>query len=128
MIIIIAVCLLLLAGIMTGIMYFIKRRSASRTHPQINSNKIQQNRVSDVVKPSIQPTPPVVKPPIKPTPPVNNISDVNDIPSQRTSASEPGLTLDTSGYPGNIDFNIGKQKQQKNKRGGYTKQQFDEFE
>jgi hypothetical protein len=69
-----------------------------------------------------------VRPSIKNDPIVSDISDVDELPPQRTSADETGLTLDTGVSPGNIDFNIGNQKQKKNKRGGYSKQQFDEFE
>ncbi len=69
-----------------------------------------------------------MRPSIKKVTKVDDISDVAEISSQRTSTGEAGLTLDTDLHPENIGINIGKQKQQKNRRGGYSKQQFDEFE
>ena len=56
-----------------------------------------------------------------------NIGDTNDedeSSSHRGSTVEDGLTLGTGVGPENID----NQKQQKIRRGGYSKQNFDEFE
>jgi len=115
-IIIVAIVLLLLAGILAGVFFYIKHRNATVTQFHVGGNNIKRNQPSSNVQPAI-----------KNNANVNDIMDADELPPQRTSAGETGLTLGAGVSPGNIDINIGNPKQQKSKRGGYSKQQFDEF-
>lgn len=60
---------------------------------------------------------------------LTDVDEVNELPNQTRNSIETGLQLNTDINRGNLGFNIGNQKQMKNKRGGYSKQQFEnEFE
>lgn len=75
-------------------------------------------------------TPP---PPPSPQPQIDikpvEIPDANAVEPQRIPSDEIGLSLNAGVVPERVGFNIGNQKQQKNKKGGFTTQQFaDELE
>jgi hypothetical protein len=110
--------LLLLVGVLMGIFFFIKRRNARRTQFHVDTSHNKENS-----------TPINAQPPAEIDTKANDISDVDEIAIQPIESDDMGLTLNTDMNPGNIGLNIGNQKQQKNKRGGYSKQQFEnEFE
>jgi hypothetical protein len=116
-IIIIVIGLLLLIGVLAGVFFFIKRRNSRATRFSVGGHDNKENLTAQNERRAV-----------KNNPAISDMSDVDEPATQRTSAGETGLTLDAGANPGNLNINIGNQKQQKNKKGGYSKQQFDEFE
>ena len=114
----IVVALLLLVGALIAGFFFMKRRNTTAAQFQVDKRPKKNTR------------PPVdAQSPIKTEAQVSNINDVDELPTQRMKLDETGLALNIGAGPGNMGLNIGSQKQQKNTRGGYSKQQFgDEFE
>jgi len=135
----VAIGLLLLATVVSSVFFFTKRRNLTGTHFHVGGTDIKENQVATNRQAPVVSAANVSG--IKKNQVANNVqasvisaanvSDINDeveFPSHRTSADEHGLTLGSGVSPGNIGLNIGNQKQQKNKRGGYSQQKFDEFE
>ena len=98
-----------------------KRCKAANTQI-INFNETTQTKLD-------APPPPPPAPERRPDTKTTVISDANTLKPECTPSDENGLTLKMGTTSENIGFNIGNQKQQKNKKGGYSKQQFvDELE
>ncbi len=115
---VIALVLLLLVGVLIGVFFLIKRRNATGAQYPVGAKHNKENPTSTNTQ---QPT--------KIDTNVNDINDVDDLATQPPNSDEMDLTLNTDMNPGKLGFNIGNQKQSKNKRGGYSKQQFEnEFE
>ena len=59
---------------------------------------------------------------------IDNTTIKHESIHSQTNAGGNDLIFEKIPTPENLDHNIDEQKQQQNKRGGYSKQQFNEFE
>jgi cytoskeletal protein RodZ len=112
-IIIVAIILLLLAFIIAGVFCFKKRRNEKRAGLHADGSDMKGNQSSSNVRTSVASS--------------TNFGENNDEDesvSHLESVVEDGLSLDNDVSSGKI----ADEKQQKNRRGGYSKQNFDELE
>jgi len=110
-VVILIIVLLLLLVLLGGLFFFLKRRNAMKT-------LFSPNRTSRVASPVSKKSNASANEPI--------IKD--ELVHPDTNTSDVGLVLESDTVPVNTGIRIDSQKQQKTKRGGYSKQQFDEFE
>ncbi len=106
-IIILVISLLLLVGSIGGVFLFMKNRNTTETQFH-DGNNVKENQSSSIKSPSV----------ISGTS-VSSTNDQDELSSYRTGEGQDNLT---SGV------DIDNQKQQQTKRGGYSKQKFDEFD
>lgn len=99
--------ILLLLALLGGLFFYLKRRNATKTQLNTdNNNKLTHSF----------------------TPKITDIPNKDELAQHPREKSEDGLVLDSNVMPVNFGINLDTQKQEKNKRGGYSKQQFNEFE
>ncbi len=98
MVILIIVSLFLFLLFLGGLFYYLKRRNNTK-------NPVNTNRMASPTS-------------------IKSDPSANEPVHTDTNTSEVSLALESTPIPTNTDF----PKQQKSKRGGYSKQQFDEFE
>jgi hypothetical protein len=116
-IIIAVIAVLVIAAIITGVFFLIKRRNATGTQFNIGGNGIRANRASGNKRASdISGTN------------ASDISDADESSSHHVNIGANNRALSSGAGPGKTGVNMDDVKQQKNKRGGYSKQKFDEFE
>lgn len=113
LVIVIIVLLFLLLLLLGGLFFFHKRRNAAKM-PFI-TNRTTTSRVASPVstKSDAGANDPIIK---------------DEAVYTDTNTSEVGLAFESNPMPVNTSIGIDSKKQQKTKRGGYSKQQFDEFE
>jgi hypothetical protein len=112
-VVILIIVLLLLLVLLGGLFFFLKRRNAMKT--LFSPNRTTTSRVASPVskKSNASANEPIIK---------------DELVHPDTNTSDVGLVLESDTVPVNTGIRIDSQKQQKIKRGGYSKQQFDEFE
>ncbi|CAF0732160.1 unnamed protein product [Adineta steineri] len=115
-IIILVIVLLLIASIIAGIFFYKKRRATTETQSRVDrdikKDELSSNTRSSIISGAS----------------TNNINDEDELASHYSSTSQPDFISKYDTSPDNMNIDINDQKQQKNKRSGYSKQTFDEFE
>ncbi|CAF0736421.1 unnamed protein product [Adineta steineri] len=115
-IIILVIVLLLIASIIAGIFFYKKHRATTETQSRVDrdikKDELSSNPRSSIISGAS----------------TNNINDEDELASHYSSTSQADFISKYDASPDNMNIDINDQKQQKNKRSGYSKQTFDEFE